>query len=89
MAMAKDKDALNAEIAGNYRAFQDKFPGLLAENEGKFCLMRHREIVRIFDSANEAYLAAAETYLDGIFSIQEVSDNPIDLGIFSHAFPGG
>lgn len=88
MAKAKDRDALNAEIVVNYKAFSEMLPRLLAENEGKFCLLRHGEIIEFFDTANDAYLLGSKRFSDGLFSIQEVSDTPVDLGFFSHAVPG-
>jgi hypothetical protein len=88
VAKAKDRDALNAEIVVNYKAFSEMLPRLLAENEGKFCLLRHGEIIEFFDTANDAYLLGSKRFSDGLFSIQEVSDTPVDLGFFSHAVPG-
>lgn len=88
MAMAKDRDTLNAEIAGNYKAFQNQLSRLLDEHEGKVCLMRHGQITGMFDTASEAYASGVERFPDGLFSIQEVMKTPIDLGSFSNAVPG-
>jgi hypothetical protein len=46
--------------------------------------MRDGEVVGFFDTPREALKAAAEKFSDGIFSIQEVTDEPIDLGFWSH-----
>jgi hypothetical protein len=46
--------------------------------------MRDGEIVGFFVKPGDAYRAGVERYADGIFSIQEVTDEPIDLGFWSH-----
>ena len=40
-----------------------------------------------FDTARDAYLAGQKLYPDALFSVQEVTDTPADLGFFSHAMP--
>lgn len=81
-------DALKAEISANYKRFQDILPQLLPESHGKYCLLRHGEVVDVFDTAKDAHLAGNRLYDDGLFSIQEVTDAAINLGFYSHAMPG-
>ncbi|MBI2431790.1 MAG: hypothetical protein HYV26_02845 [Candidatus Hydrogenedentes bacterium] len=78
-------DELDAEIRTNYEAFQELLPGLMASGRGKYCLMRHGEVLDIFDTAGDAYLAGKRLFEDRLFSIQEITDVPIDLGFFSRA----
>jgi hypothetical protein len=57
---------------------------LLPEHRDKHALMRDGEIVGLFAKPGEANRAGVQRYPDGIFSIQEVTDEPIDLGFWSH-----
>jgi hypothetical protein len=40
--------------------------------------------VAFFKKPGDANRAGVEAFPDGIFSIQEVTDEPIDLGFWSH-----
>lgn len=73
------------QIDKNYTAFIKKLPEILPEKAGKFALMHDGEIVEYFDTARDAYIAGMKLYNDGLFSIQEITDIPINLGFFSHA----
>lgn len=79
-------DAQREEVKRNYAEFQKMLPELIASNPGKFALMRGGKVIEFFDSANDAFLAGRKLYADGIFSVQEIADKPVDLGFFSHAF---
>ena len=68
----------------NYDAFVRMLGGILADHRDELALMRDGEIVGYFSTPREALLAAAEQFPDDIFSIQEVTDEPIDLGFWSH-----
>lgn len=46
--------------------------------------MRDGQIIGFFATPREALRAAADRFPDGVFSIQEVTDEPIDLGFWSH-----
>jgi hypothetical protein len=74
------------QIEKNYKAFQERLPSIMAEQRGKFALMRNGEIVDFFDTARDAYIVGQKLYPDG-FSIQEVIETAVDLGYFSHALP--
>ncbi|HEX7670179.1 MAG TPA: hypothetical protein VF395_11370 [Polyangiaceae bacterium] len=54
---------------------------------GKIRVDARRTIVEFFDTARDAFLAGQKIYADGMFSVQEVTDVPADLGFFSHALP--
>jgi hypothetical protein len=75
------------EVKRNYEVFMQKLPDLLATYRGKFALMRDTEIVEFFDTSGDAYRAGLRLYPDQRFSIQQVTDSPVDLGFFSHALP--
>lgn len=81
------QDARQRQIESNYAAFQAKLSSLLEEHRGEFALMRNGEVVEFFDTARDTYAAGKKMFEDGLFSVQEVTDVPIDLGFFSHALP--
>lgn len=73
------------EVDRNYDAFMRILSSILAEHRDEYALMRDEKIVGFFKRPGDANRAGVETYSDGIFSIQEVTDEPIDLGFWSHA----
>lgn len=72
-------------ITANYDAFEALLPSILDEHHGQFALLHERQIVEYFSTAGDAYKAGKQLYPDGLFSIQEVVAEPLDLGFFSHA----
>jgi hypothetical protein len=74
-----------AEVDRNYNAFTRMLGGILPEHRDQLALMRDGSIVEFFSRPGDAYRAGIERFPDGIFSIQEVTDEPIDLGFWSHA----
>jgi hypothetical protein len=72
-------------IAENYEAFERLLPKLLKTAEGKFALLRKRELVDVFETAGEAHAAGAARFDDGLFSVQKVKAGAISLGFFSYA----
>ena len=80
-----DDQAIQKEVDQNYQAFKESLPELMASDPGKYALLRHKEIVQVFDSARDANIFAEAQFADGLYSIQQVTDRPVDLGFFSHA----
>lgn len=78
---------LKEHIKLNYKAFEQQLPKLLPAYADKFALIRNEKIVEIFDTAHDAYIAAKKLYSDDLFSIQQITATPADLGFFSHAVP--
>ena len=72
------------EVDRNYDAFMRMLASLLPEHRDEYALMRDGEVVGFFEKPGEANRAGVERFADGIFSIQEVTDEPIDLGFWSH-----
>lgn len=83
--MTLDLARQRVEVDQNYDAFQRCLASLLPDHRDEYALMRDREIIGYFGDAHEAYRQGLRRFPDRIFSIQEVTDEPIDLGIFSHA----
>ncbi|QDX27444.1 hypothetical protein FPZ54_16480 [Sphingomonas suaedae] len=77
-------DQQRAEVDRNYDAFTRSLGGILAAHRDQFALMRSGGIVAYFDKPGDAYREGVSRYPDMIFSIQEVTDEPIDLGFWSH-----
>jgi hypothetical protein len=76
---------LNTEIDRNLFAFLPRLPELLPDHEGSFALLRHQRIQSIHEKLSDALKAADTKFADGLYSIQQITDQPIDLGFFSHA----
>lgn len=72
-------------IADNYEAFEAMLPLLLLDHKGKFALMRDGQVVDFFEGAGAAQMAGAGRFDDGLFSVQKVIEEAIDLGFYSHA----
>ncbi len=73
------------EVDRNYDAFTRVLGDILEDHRDQLALMRDGNIVGYFNTPREALFAATERFPDGVFSIQEVTDEPIDLGFWSHA----
>lgn len=78
-------DLRKQQIDANYDYLQRTLALLLPEHEGQYALMKDCAVVAFFDRPGDAYRAAMERFADQLFSIQEVTGEPLDLGFFSHA----
>ena len=79
--------AIEVEIERNYAAFVDMLDELIRDNEGRYALLRDRHLEGLFDSPGEAARAGFAKFGDQNYSIQLVTDEPVDLGFYSHALP--
>jgi hypothetical protein len=79
-----ERERQRQEVDRNYDAFTRLLGSILPHHRDQLALMRDGQIVAYFDTPREALRAASEQFPDGIFSIQEVTDEPIDLGFWSH-----
>jgi hypothetical protein len=79
--------AIQEEVDTNYEAFKKLLPSIIREHRGQYALMRDAKIIGYFSTAQDARAAAEAFISDGRFSIQQVTDTPIDLGYFNYAFP--
>lgn len=76
---------LKKEVEENYDYFQRNLSSFLKEKSGEYALIRSRKIIGFYSGAGEAYRAGLEKFADEIFSIQEVTEQPVDLGFMSIA----
>ena len=86
---SKQLDDKNQEIEKNFQFFQSVLPDLVKDHQGRYVLLRHEEIVGIYDTVHDAQMTGEKFYADNLFSVQKVETRPIELGIFSHAVPMG
>jgi len=77
---------LEAEIDRNFDYFQRHLSSFVANHRGQFALLRDANVVDFLDSIIDAERKGTNHFPDGRFSIQEVTDQPADLGFFTHAF---
>lgn len=80
-----DLERQNREVDRNYDAFMRMLSAILDDHRDEYALMRDGEIVGFYTKPGEAHRAGYELFPDQIFSIQEVTDEPLDLGFWSHA----
>jgi hypothetical protein len=73
------------EVDRNYDAFVRMLAAILPEHRDQLALMKGGRVVGYYATPRDALKAANEMIPDGIFSIQEVTDEPLDLGFWSHA----
>ncbi|WP_417320269.1 hypothetical protein [Erythrobacter aureus] len=78
-------EKLDIEVQKNLFAFLPKLKSLLPDHEGHFALLRDQEIASIHTSLSEALKKGYTEFSDGLFSIQKVTDRPVELGMFGHA----
>lgn len=73
------------EIDHNFDFFQRNLARILVEHEGQYALLNNGAFVGFFDKPGDAYREGETRFGDGLFSIQPVTREPLDLGFFSHA----
>lgn len=80
------RQARQHEIERNLAFFLQQLPTIPVEKRGKFALIRHQSIVNYFDTPLDA-VTAARQFDDQMYSVQQVTDSPVNLGFYSHAVP--
>ncbi len=76
---------LSAEIDKNYAYFQTRLASLLEHHRNRYALLRQQEIVGVYDTVRDAKMTGDKFFSDGLFSIQQIESEPLNLGYFSHA----
>ena len=71
------------EVNENYETFKDLLPELIKTDVNRFALMSNRQVLACFDTCRDANLAGKYLLNGKLFSIQQVTDKPLDLGSFS------
>jgi hypothetical protein len=81
------KDKYQQEVDRNYEEFQKMLPNLLAIYRDKYALMKDGNILGYYSTAQDAAMSAQAFIPDGVFSIQQVTNEAINLGFFTYAVP--
>lgn len=80
---------IEGEIERNFDFFQRNLAAYIPTEFGRFALLHNCSCVGFFPSAFEAEQAGESHFPDDVYSIQEVTDAPVDLGFFTYAFDQG
>lgn len=75
-----------SEIDRNFDFFRRNLSALLHAHRGSYVLLRHAGVIDFYDSPGEAYRAGLKQFPDELFSVQRISDEPVELGHMSFAF---
>ena len=74
-----------AFVDSNYRAFVELLPTLIREHKDKYALMCSNKLKGVYSTFEDAEQAGKHFVPDNKYIIQHISQEPIDLGIFSRA----
>ena len=81
--------SIEVEIQRNYAAFLDMLARLLPADRDRYALLHEQSLAGIFDSPAEAARAGFAKFGHAPYSIQIVTDEPVDLGFMSNAVRQG
>lgn len=73
------------QVDRNYDAFLKMLPQIMLMHMNKFVLMKDGESYGFYSTLEDAYMAADKLFPGQEFSVQKVTNVPVDLGFFSHA----
>ncbi len=73
------REAQRAEVVANFAAFEAALPDLLRDRLGWYAVFRHQRLVDFFETFPEALAYCISSYSDRLFSIQEVTDESLNL----------
>ena len=80
-----DETRVREEIDKNYEAFVTMLPNIIGEHRNKYALMKNGDAVGFYSTLEDAYTTANAFFENELYSVQKVTEIPIDLGFFSHA----
>jgi hypothetical protein len=78
-------DIIDREIDANYDHYRRHLSEFFETEQGRIALLKSARIIGFFDSVGEANRHARAKFPDGLYSLQPVIAEPVDLGFFSHA----
>ncbi|MDE8651734.1 hypothetical protein [Novosphingobium album (ex Liu et al. 2023)] len=81
--------SIEVEIERNYAAFLDMLERLMLSNNGRYALLHDQVLEGVFDSPGEADRQGFAKFGRGPYSVQLVTDEPVDLGFMSNAICQG
>ena len=80
-----NREQIQREIDTNLVFFETKLQDLLRHHRDRYVLLREASIAGIYDTIRDAQTAASSLFADGKFSVQKVTDRPVQLGVYSYA----
>jgi hypothetical protein len=78
-------EAVREQVDKNYQAFLSMLPNIIMQYRNKYALMKDGEVIGYYSTLDDAYMTANKFYPTEPYSVQKVTDVPVDLGFFSHA----
>ncbi len=87
--MPKQRYLTDEELDKNYNAFSAALPELLKNHAGRYVIVRDEKVLDAYDTIRDAHLAGWRLFNDDLFSVQEVTDEPVYLGVLSHVIGRG
>ena len=83
------KRTIQTEIDENLEFFKGKLPELQKDHRNRYALLHGQKIIGIYDTIRDAQTTGNTLYPDKMYSVQKVTDTPMELGFFSHAYSLG
>ena len=80
MTQSNERDE---EIAHNYDFLMRNLANFMPEHHGQYATIRHQQIIGFFDDPLEAVQAGRDASEDGLYSVQEVTDQFVELGVYA------
>ena len=85
MISAPSPEQRRYQISANYDAFQRALATHLPAHAGEYALLHDRAIIGFFSSPGAADQAGLTQFQDGLYSIQLVTSEPVELGLYANA----
>jgi len=82
--MATDEKTREEHLEVNFAEFKKVLPGIMAEHRNEYALMRNGKIEDFYFNLRDALSIGNKLYPDRKFSVQKVSTEKVDMGVFSH-----
>ena len=79
-----DAEKVDALVAANYEEFSKILPSIIGKHRNEYALIRDGRIENFYTTSKDAFVTGYRLYPDGNYSIQKVSTEKVDLGVFSH-----
>ena len=78
-------DALQREIARNFDWFQRTLADHLRAHAGEYALLKNGRVHGYFPTIGEADRIGWTRFTDRLYSIQQVTPEPVELGLYANA----
>ncbi len=80
-----EMDPLLTEISSNFDYFQRTLSEHLRAHAGEYVLLKRGRVHGYFASAGEADREGWTRFADHLYSIQQVTPEPVELGVYANA----